>query len=53
MFQFDLTPGPFIGELLDLMKEEQAAGFIKTKEDALRWSEEQVMRYRNRKRWAD
>lgn len=53
MFHFDLTPGPFIGELLDLMKEEQAVGFIKTKEDALRWSEEQVMRYRNRKRWAN
>jgi tRNA nucleotidyltransferase/poly(A) polymerase len=53
MLNFDLTPGPYIGGLLELMKEEQAAGNIKSKEDAFRWSEEQVMSYRNRKRWAD
>jgi hypothetical protein len=44
MFHFDLTPGPLIGEIIDNMKEEQAAGNIKTKEDALDWVDLRLQR---------
>ena len=39
MFEFDLVPGPLIGQLLDGLKEEQAAGNIKTRQSALEWIE--------------
>ena len=39
MFEFDLVPGPLIGQLLDGLKEEQAAGNIKTRQSALDWIE--------------
>jgi hypothetical protein len=32
---FSLTPGPLIGELLDLVQEAQAGGELTTKEEAL------------------
>ncbi len=44
MFNFDLTPGPLIGELIDSLKEEQAAGNIKSKEDALDWVDLRLQR---------
>lgn len=42
MMEFDLTPGPKIGILLDKMREEQAAGEIKTRQEALSWVEQQL-----------
>lgn len=42
MFQFDLTPGPLIGELLESMKEEQASGQILTVAQALEWVERKI-----------
>ncbi len=44
MFHFDLVPGPIIGELIESMKEEQAAGNIKSKEDALDWVDLRLQR---------
>jgi poly(A) polymerase len=44
MFNFDLIPGPLIGELIERMKEEQAAGNIKSKEDALDWVDLRLQR---------
>ena len=38
MQQLNLTPGPEIGRLLRLIKEEQAAGFLKTAEEALHFA---------------
>jgi len=35
MQALNLTPGPIVGELLEVVREAQAAGEIKTKEDAL------------------
>lgn len=46
MFQFDLPPGPFIGELLDGLKEEQAAGVVVTKSDAIEWVESRLIKFR-------
>ncbi len=37
MFHFDLNPGPLLGEIIEEMKEEQAAGNIQSKEDAIDW----------------
>lgn len=42
MMEFDLTPGPKIGWLLDRLCEEQAAGEIKSRQDALNWVEQQL-----------
>lgn len=39
MFEFDLLQGPIIGQLLDGLCEEQAAGVIQTREEALNWIE--------------
>lgn len=39
MMQFDLAPGPKIGILLDKLREEQAAGVIKTRDQAIDWIE--------------
>jgi len=41
MMQFDLAPGPLIGTLLDRLREEQAAGVIHTREQAIDWVEEE------------
>lgn len=37
--RFSLTPGPQIGELLEQLREAQAVGDIKTKEEALNWAQ--------------
>lgn len=42
MFEFDLTQGPLIGQLLDGLREEQAAGAIKTREEAKEWVEQKL-----------
>jgi tRNA nucleotidyltransferase/poly(A) polymerase len=39
MFEFDLLQGPSIGRILDGLKEEQAAGEIQTRQEALNWVE--------------
>lgn len=44
MFDFDLTPGPFYGNLLEGLREEQAAGTITTHQEALDWVEQQIMK---------
>lgn len=44
MFHFDLNPGPLIGEIIEEMKEEQAAGHINSKEDALDWIDFRLLR---------
>jgi tRNA nucleotidyltransferase/poly(A) polymerase len=40
--EFDLSPGPLIGKLLDGLREEQAAGVVKTRREALEWVEVQL-----------
>ncbi|MEA5078411.1 MAG: hypothetical protein VB013_07560 [Anaerolineaceae bacterium] len=42
MMEFDLTPGPKIGLLLEKMREEQAAGKINSRQDAMDWVEQQL-----------
>jgi poly(A) polymerase len=42
MVNFDLTPGRLIGELIEKLREEQAAGTIKDRETALSWVEAQL-----------
>ena len=42
MVRFGLSPGPRIGELLELVREAQAAGEIETKEEALALVEKQL-----------
>ncbi len=42
MFEFDLSQGPLIGQLLESLREEQAAGTIKTKEQAKEWVEQRL-----------
>ena len=44
MFEFDIPQGPCIGTLLDGLVEEQAAGEIKTRKEALIWVERQIQR---------
>jgi len=51
MMNFDLSPGPVIGKLLDRLREEQAAGKIQTQEQALSWVEEQVNQIVDQRRW--
>ncbi|MHC1740003.1 MAG: hypothetical protein AB9897_02715 [Anaerolineaceae bacterium] len=51
MINFDLSPGPFIGKLLDMLKEEQAAGTIKNRDQAMVWIEEQVNENSDQMRW--
>lgn len=51
MMIFDLAPGPVIGKLLDKLKEEQAAGSIIDREQALLWMEEQVNEILDQRRW--
>ncbi|MCX6055573.1 MAG: hypothetical protein NTZ74_11785 [Chloroflexi bacterium] len=42
MFEFDLKQGPLIGELLEGLREEQAAGMVKTRTEALDWVEGKI-----------
>lgn len=42
MLEFDLTPGPSIGVLLEKLREEQAAGLINSRREALTWVEAQL-----------
>jgi tRNA nucleotidyltransferase/poly(A) polymerase len=42
MVYFDLTPGSLIGELLESLCEEQAAGAIKDRDQAMLWVENQL-----------
>jgi tRNA nucleotidyltransferase/poly(A) polymerase len=42
MVNFDLTPGPLIGDLISRLREEQAAGMIKDRRAALDWVENQL-----------
>ncbi len=44
MFHFDLNPGPMLGEIIEEMKEEQAAGNIQSKEDAIDWIDFRLLR---------
>jgi len=37
MARLDLTPGPFVGFLLERLQEEAAIGSLRTKEEALRY----------------
>jgi hypothetical protein len=51
MINFDLTPGPAIGKLLDGLMEEQAAGTIQTREQAMAWMEEQINLLADQRHW--
>jgi putative nucleotidyltransferase with HDIG domain len=42
MREFDLSPGPQIGELLELVREAQVEGLVKTKGDAYQWVENEL-----------
>lgn len=42
MFEFDLSQGPLIGQLLDGLREEQAAGVIRKREEAKEWVEQKL-----------
>jgi arginine repressor len=42
MMEFDLGPGPLIGTLLDKLREEQAAGTITGRSQALCWVEDEL-----------
>jgi len=44
MFHFDMNPGPLIGEIIEDMKEEQAAGNITNKQEALDWVDFRLLR---------
>lgn len=43
MQSLNLTPGPLVGELLEIVREAQAAGEIKTKEDALALAKREML----------
>jgi hypothetical protein len=51
MMNFDLPPGPIIGKLLESLREEQGAGIIKTRDQAMCWMEEQVNQLVDQRRW--
>jgi poly(A) polymerase len=42
--EFDLSPGPLIGNLLEGLREEQAAGTVHTRQEALTWVEDELVR---------
>lgn len=44
LIEFDLTPGPLIGQLLENLREEQAAGEVLTRQEALDWVEEKKLK---------
>ena len=51
MMNFDLTPGPVIGKLINQLREEQAAGEISDRQQALDWMEVQVSSLKNNQYW--
>jgi tRNA nucleotidyltransferase/poly(A) polymerase len=53
MVNFDLTPGPLIGELIEKLREEQAAGSIKDRAGALAWVEAELANHRIGHPWED
>lgn len=44
MFEFDIPQGPMIGTLLEGLEEEQAAGTIHTRKEAIEWIERKIQR---------
>lgn len=44
MFEFDLQQGPIIGQILEALREEQAAGMIQTRTEAIEWVENKIQR---------
>lgn len=44
MFHFDLSPSSLIGEIIESLKEEQAAGNIQTRSDAMEWVDLRLQR---------
>jgi hypothetical protein len=44
MFEFDIPQGPMIGTLLEGLEEEQAAGTIHTRQEAIEWIERKIQR---------
>ena len=44
MQSLNLTPGPIVGELLEIVREAQAAGEIKTREDAVALSKSELLK---------
>lgn len=44
LIEFGLTPGPLIGQLLENLREEQAAGEVLTRQEALDWVEEKKLK---------
>ncbi len=53
MVNFDLTPGPLIGELIEKLREEQAAGGVKDRKEALTWVEAELANHRIGHPWED
>jgi tRNA nucleotidyltransferase/poly(A) polymerase len=53
MVNFDLTPGPLIGELIEKLREEQAAGGVKDRKEALVWVETELAKHRIGHPWED
>jgi poly(A) polymerase len=51
MVNFDLTPGPLIGELIEKLREEQAAGMIKDRNSAMQWVDRQLAKQALRFPW--
>jgi poly(A) polymerase len=51
MINFDLPPGVLIGKLLEQLKEEQAAGTVLNRDQALEWMEGKINTYLNERHW--
>jgi len=51
MIDFDLSPGILIGKLLEELKEEQAAGTVLNRDQALEWMEGKVNTRLNQRHW--
>jgi len=47
MHEFDLQPGPVIGELLETIRERQATGKIETREQAIEYAREWLISKQN------
>jgi len=51
MVNFDLIPGPLVGELIEGLREEQAAGSIQTRSEAMEWVEKRLTGISARNSW--
>ncbi len=51
MVNFDLIPGPLVGELIEGLREEQAAGSIQTRSEAMEWVEKRLSGISVRNSW--